>query len=609
MYAIELTQIGKCFGLEQAIGDKTFLTKLKYLFNKPLKDLWALKNISIKIKKGECLGIIGENGSGKSTLLKTIVGILKETTGKVEVNGKIAPFLEIGVGLEPELNGKENVKLYASILGIPQKIIKENMRQIFKFAELEGFEEIKIKKYSDGMRLKLAFSTALSSNFDIFLIDEVFSVGDEFFKKRCLEKLKQLKKEGKTIVLVSHDLNLIQNFCDRVVLLTKGQIRMCGRPKGMIHEYIARSYLLKNKDVDEIKLKRVLACIRGEREGPYEMELSMTMRCNQNCVFCWRQDKKKKICKQELFLEDYKKIINESQKIGVKTIRIIGEGEPLLRDITYDVMDHIKQKDMNGFLCTNGTLFKKEAIRNLVQKEWDIINFSLKSSQEQVHDSLTNTKGAYNLLIKNVNQFNLYKTRFDSYFPILEFGVTLVNKNYKYISDIIKLANKLKVSAVNIEPLTVNSEYVKKFKLSQKQTKEFCKSIPSLVNTAQKYGIRTNLTRLDMSIIKSMNNMHKKISNTSLDKNILNASCYNPWWLITIKSNGQVGTCGFHTEYNTPTIKEGIQTIWYGDWFGKLRKKMIDHELLPQCKNCNTYYVTETLNMRSAIQKNILLKD
>jgi len=202
------------------------------------EELWALKNISFKIEEGEAFGIIGKNGSGKSTLLKLLAKVLYPDSGSITLNGKVASFLELGVGFQPELTAQENVSLYSSILGLSHKQVDRIYEEIFDFAELKKFENMRLKNFSSGMYMRLAFSTAIHAVPDILLIDEVFAVGDESFQKKCQSKIDEFKAEGKTIVFVSHNLVLVQQLCQRSLLLDGGRIVTMDHTEKVINDYL-----------------------------------------------------------------------------------------------------------------------------------------------------------------------------------------------------------------------------------------------------------------------------------------------------------------------------------------------------------------------------------
>lgn len=198
----------------------------------------ALDNVSFEVKKGEFFGIIGRNGSGKSTLLKILAGIYQADKGRVHINGRISPFLELGIGFNPELSGRDNIYLNAAVLGLSHKKIIEKFDSIVEFSELERFIDQKLKNYSSGMQVRLAFSVAIHANREILLMDEVLAVGDSSFQRKCLNEFNKYKEMGKTVVLVSHDISTIQKYCDRVLLLENGKIVSIGKSDEVVHEYM-----------------------------------------------------------------------------------------------------------------------------------------------------------------------------------------------------------------------------------------------------------------------------------------------------------------------------------------------------------------------------------
>lgn len=197
----------------------------------------ALKDISLSIKKGEFFGIVGRNGSGKSTLLKILAGIYQPTKGAVHVDGKLVPFIELGVGFNPELTGRDNVFLNGALLGFSQKEMAAMYNDIVEFAELERFMDQKLKNYSSGMQVRLAFSLATRAKADILLVDEVLAVGDAAFQRKCFEYFKKLKADKKTVVFVTHDMSAVREYCDRAVLIEKSELVLEGDPDKIATAY------------------------------------------------------------------------------------------------------------------------------------------------------------------------------------------------------------------------------------------------------------------------------------------------------------------------------------------------------------------------------------
>lgn len=197
----------------------------------------VLKDVSFEIKKGEFFGIVGRNGSGKSTLLKMLAGIYTPTRGKIIVNGSLTPFIELGVGFNPELTGRENVYLNGALLGFNDKEVDAMYDDIVAFAELERFMDQRLKNYSSGMQVRLAFSIAIRARSDILLLDEVLAVGDAAFQQKCYEYFYKIKQAKQTVILVTHDMGAIKQFCDRVILIDAGRLVTIGEPDRVSLEY------------------------------------------------------------------------------------------------------------------------------------------------------------------------------------------------------------------------------------------------------------------------------------------------------------------------------------------------------------------------------------
>ncbi|MFA4930952.1 MAG: ABC transporter ATP-binding protein [Patescibacteria group bacterium] len=235
--AIKVENLTKEFVLDH-FRHHTLREKLISSFRGRREVFRALNDVSFEINQGEFLGIIGNNGSGKSTLLKILANIYVPTAGSVTINGKLSPFLELGVGFQPELSAWENIFLYGTLLGMSEKQIREKIDDIIAFSELEKFIDTKLNKFSSGMLVRLAFATAIQADFDILLLDEVLAVGDYGFQRKCQQIFAKLKTVGKTIVFVSHDLEAVKQYCDRVLVLADGQLARSGLAAEICDYYI-----------------------------------------------------------------------------------------------------------------------------------------------------------------------------------------------------------------------------------------------------------------------------------------------------------------------------------------------------------------------------------
>ena len=197
----------------------------------------AVQHVSFQISKGEVVGIIGRNGSGKSTILKLVAGVYAPTSGRVEVNGSIAPLIELGAGFHHELTGRENILLNGLLLGLSKRQVQEREAKIIEFAELGEFIDSPIKQYSSGMYMRLAFSVATEVDPDILIVDEILSVGDGGFREKCLDRIRQFRDAGKTILMVSHDMATMSGFCSRLLLVHQGQLIEDGEPSSVVRRY------------------------------------------------------------------------------------------------------------------------------------------------------------------------------------------------------------------------------------------------------------------------------------------------------------------------------------------------------------------------------------
>lgn len=241
-------------------ADKGSSLKEKIIFSKrnEHENKWVLNGISFQIKRGEAVGLIGKNGCGKSTTLKLLTRIMYPTSGKIEIEGRVSSLIELGAGFHPDMSGRENIYTNASIFGLSRKEIDARIEDIIRFSELEEFIDNPVRTYSSGMYMRLAFSVAINVEADILLIDEILAVGDVNFQKKCFEKLKQIKRNGTTIVIVSHSLGQIEEICDKTIWLEDGKIRMEDSPQKVHEEYLFQMEEERmdriNEEYEEMKL-------------------------------------------------------------------------------------------------------------------------------------------------------------------------------------------------------------------------------------------------------------------------------------------------------------------------------------------------------------------
>ncbi|GLI45397.1 ABC transporter ATP-binding protein [Methanoculleus bourgensis] len=238
MSVIDVEHLEKVFRIPHEKRTTVFEALTGLLRPTHYKTFQALQDVTFSVEEGEMLGIIGENGSGKSTLLKILAGIMRPTSGTVSINRRLTPFLELGVGFNPDFTAVENIRTYATIMGLSKREINGKIDNILEFAGLETFRDAKLKNFSSGMQVRLAFSTAIQTDPEILLMDEVLAVGDMEFQQKCMDVLNRYRNEGVTIVFVSHDLGSVRRFCDRTLLLRQGEQVALGETDEVIDRYV-----------------------------------------------------------------------------------------------------------------------------------------------------------------------------------------------------------------------------------------------------------------------------------------------------------------------------------------------------------------------------------
>ncbi|MFP5360578.1 MAG: ABC transporter ATP-binding protein [Actinomycetes bacterium] len=232
--SIVVDRVSKRFTIRHVRSLKEMAARAVRRRSETVDSFAALNDVSITINEGETVALLGFNGSGKSTLLKCISGVLTPDEGQIGVRGRIAGLIEVGAGFHPDLTGRENVYLNGAILGMSEAQIEEKFAEIVAFSEIEDFIDTEVKFYSSGMFLRLAFAVAVHTDPDVFLVDEILAVGDEPFQRKCLDRIRLLRSQGKTLVIVSHDLNMVADLCDRGILLEHGVVVMDAEPHAVV---------------------------------------------------------------------------------------------------------------------------------------------------------------------------------------------------------------------------------------------------------------------------------------------------------------------------------------------------------------------------------------
>lgn len=305
-------------------NDKGSSLKEKLLFfrRNQYENRGVLKGISFEIHRGEAIGLIGKNGCGKSTTLKLLTRIMYPTSGQVNIKGRVSSLIELGAGFHPDMSGRENIYTNASIFGLTKEQIDERLEDIIAFSELEEFIDNPVRTYSSGMYMRLAFSVAINVEADILLIDEILAVGDVSFQKKCFEKLKQIKRAGTTIVIVSHSLGQIEAICDRSIWIEDGHIKMQDKPETVHKEYLAQ--------MEEERLKRI-----GEEYQKNNHLSGEPLSEELNC-FCGR--KVLRLGKRQIYFTDG--VLTDAEK---RPVNVFQTGDNMYAHFHYKNLSNIKE--------------------------------------------------------------------------------------------------------------------------------------------------------------------------------------------------------------------------------------------------------------------------
>ena len=351
-----------------------------------LEEFWALKDINIEIKQGEKVGIIGRNGAGKSTLLKILSRITEPTTGKFTIKGRIASLLEVGTGFHPELTGRENIYLNGAVLGMTRKEIKKKFDEIVDFAGVEKFLDTPVKRFSSGMYVRLAFAVAAHLEPEVLLIDEVLAVGDAEFQKKCLGKMDEVSKQGRTILFVSHNFEAVKNLCSKAILLKDGRIEKSGYPNEVIRHYLSCHFEStgivawekhKAPGNDRIKLKSIEIISENKTTGIPPVDKAITVKVT---YWNFEKDSRRLISfhiidglGQILFTSantksasiDYDQWVDEKYPIGLFSTSCTIPGNLL------NPGEHSMNLYLNGTMASDNIIFMRHAISFQVRETPD----------------------------------------------------------------------------------------------------------------------------------------------------------------------------------------------------------------------------------------------
>lgn len=353
------------------------------------------------------------------------------------------------------------------------------------------------------------------------------------------------------------------------------------------------------------KIRRLVKWSKGKKELPYSIELSPTLRCNLNCLFCWRYGRKVDYG-DELKLEEYKRILEEANQLVVKEIRIIGGGEPLLRKDTFEIMKEVKKYGMFGYICTNGTLFSEDKIKTLVSIGWDHVKISLHAPNKKTQDFLAQGK-SFEKSVKNIKSFVKWKKKFKTEKPRIEIGLALNRKNFRELVSMVKLAKRSNVQSFFVEPITVYTKKGEELKLKKEEAEEF----KEIAKKAYSYtnNLETNLQQFfSPELIEKTGKMTEQLKKLvkSGRNDFLSIPCFEPWWRMGIRIDGSTCPCGFFDQNTTENIREKeLKDIWFSKYFEERRKQLLQKEIPDYCQKCCTTLVQYNQIIRNQLSSSL----
>jgi ABC-type polysaccharide/polyol phosphate transport system ATPase subunit len=320
--AIEAHDISKAFAVPRHRMDSLRERLSHPLAKQEVRVLQALRGVSFDVRQGEFFGIVGRNGSGKSTLLKILASIYRADTGRVRIAGRLAPFIELGVGFNPELTSRENVVLNGVLMGLSRREARRQLDSVLEFAELREFADMKLKNYSSGMMVRLAFAVMVEAHADVMLIDEVLAVGDAAFAQKCIDVFTEMREAGRTIVLVTHDMATVQRFCHRAMLIHEAEVRYIGDPEETALRYYRLNF---GGDADEVSVPgtlpdvnaRVIDAWLASADGQRITNVEQHQRLFFNCIVEARRELRSPVFSYQFLGADGSEIFGFSKRLNV----------------------------------------------------------------------------------------------------------------------------------------------------------------------------------------------------------------------------------------------------------------------------------------------------
>lgn len=352
----------------------------------------------------------------------------------------------------------------------------------------------------------------------------------------------------------------------------------------------------------EEKIKRLKKWSEGDPQPPIGIELAPTLRCNLNCKFCWRRkksfDKKdSELRSKELSVEKYFEIIEEAAELGVQEIKVIGGGESLFREETFEILKKIKKENLRGYICTNGVLFNDGEIEKLIDLGWDHVKFSL-HGLKKTHNELVERE-VFERVLENISSFQNSSTT-------VEIGMVVVKDNYKEIENMLDLSKELGVDYLFLEPITVYSDLGERLALSKEEKDELKQDLNDLIEKVKKYEIETNFSEfMENNFAEKTNNMREFIMSDVSDKDsFAEIPCYEPFLRMGIRVDGRVAPCGFYDEERGDSVRnKSLKEVWYGDYFRERRDEQYDKTLPSYCSKCCTSLVKNQMSLRNKLRE------